>query len=166
MQIIKRLLFVIVVVLVFAGMGCHGGDSPPPDPEPTKPDYDFSQVSKDYLYFLPNSYWIFQNDTTLNAFTIKLFSAREEIRHSGDGSVEKYTYNAYWMFYSENEGYQKSEMFSTNFKVAEGVPNSIERIYFTDSNYKIAFAPMFPFGQRVVFGGIEGTFFNKEFYNL
>jgi len=163
MQVVNKLLFVFGTVLLLAGMGCHGGGDTPPTPDPTKPDYDFSQISKEYLYFLPNSYWVYQDDSTLNAYSVKLFSAHEEIRQSGSGSVEQYSYNAYWMYYSNNNaGLKKSEMFATNFTVGEDVPNTSERVYFDDQEYKIGFAPMYPFGQRILLGGEEGTFINKE----
>jgi hypothetical protein len=159
----RVLLFIGFFTLTIFG-ACHRG-STPPGPDPSKPDYDFSQSAKDYLYFLPNSYWVYQNDSTLNAYSVKLFSAHEEIRQSGAGATQ-YTYNAYWMFYSNNDaGLQKGELFATNFSISDDVPNTAERIYFNDNHYKIAFAPMYPFGQRLLLGGEEGTFINKEFLN-
>ncbi len=153
-----------LILLVFGS--CHRG-TPVPGPDPSKPDYDFSQSSKDYLYFLPNSYWVYQNDSTLNAYSVKLFSAHEEIRQSGAGGASQYTYNAYWMYYTNNDaGLQKGELFATNFTIADDIPNTEERIYFSDNHYKIAFAPMFPFGQRILLGGEEGTFINKELLDV
>ncbi len=154
------LFFIGFLVLMVFG-ACHRGGTVP-GPDPSKPDYNFSQSSKDYLYFLPNSYWVYQNDSTLNAYSVKLFSAHEEIRQSGAGASQ-YTYNAYWMYYTNNDaGLQKGEIFATNFTIADDIPNTAERIYFNDNHYKIAFAPMYPFGQRILLGGEEGTFINKE----
>lgn len=165
MQTSYKVAALIVAALTLFFAGCHGGGTIP-TPDPSMPDYDFSQSSKDYLYFLPNSYWVYQDDSTLSAYTVKLFSAHEEIRTSGAGSSDKYSYNAYWMFYSNNDaGLQKGELFATNFTVADDVPNTEERIYFNDNHYKIAFAPMYPFGQRILLGGEEGTFINKELLN-
>ncbi|RLD91460.1 MAG: hypothetical protein DRJ09_00920 [Bacteroidetes bacterium] len=165
MDIKTRVLLLIGFLALTIFGACHqGGVTPGPDP--SKPDYDFSQSSKDYLYFLPNSYWVYQNDSTLNAYSVKLFSAHEEIRQSGAGASQ-YTYNAYWMYYSNNDaGLLKGELFSTNFSVPDDVPNTEERIYFDDNHYKIAFAPMYPFGQRILLGGEEGTFINKEFLDV
>ncbi len=162
MSTVNKVLFVFGFVLILAGLGCRGGGDTPPAPDPTKPDYDFSDISKQYLYFLPNTYWVYQDDSTLNAYSVKLFSAHEEIRQNSSGSAP-YSYNAYWMYYSNNNaGLQKGEMFATNFSVGEEVPNTAERVYFGDQDYKIAFAPMYPFGQRILLGGEEGTFINKE----
>ncbi len=158
----RVLLFIGFFALLVIG-ACHRGGTTP-GPDPSKPDFDFSQSAKDYLYFLPNSYWVYKNDSTLNAYSVKLFSAHEEIRQSGAGAATQYTYNAYWMFYSNNDaGLQKGELFATNFTISDDVPNTAERIYFNDNHYKIAFAPMYPFGQRILLGGEEGTFINKEF---
>jgi len=157
-----RILLFIGFLALTIFSACHGGGTTPV-PDPSKPDFDFSQSAKDYLYFLPNSYWVYQNDSTLNAYSVKLFSAHEEIRQSGAAATQ-YTYNAYWMFYSNNDaGLQKGELFATNFTISDDVPNTAERIYFNDNHYKIAFAPMYPFGQRLLLGGEEGTFINKEF---
>lgn len=162
MNILTRAFFLIGFLILLAFGACHRG-TPTPGPDPSKPDFDFSQSAKDYLYFLPNSYWVYQNDSTLNAYSVKLFSTHEEIRQSG-ASATQYTYNAYWMYYSNNDaGLQKGELFATNFTIADDIPNTKERIYFNDNHYKIAFAPMYPFGQRILLGGEEGTFINKEF---
>ncbi len=154
--------FVAFVFLTF--FGCNTTPPPPePEPEPEVPDFDFSALSKEYLSFQPESIWIFQDDSTMAVDTLKLYSTQDEIRKQNPGTTAEYTYAAQWKYFSGNNiGLLKGESFATNTAVPDNVPNSSERIYFSEDSYKIAFGPVYPFGNRITFGGEEGTFINLE----
>ncbi len=154
--------FIALVLLTF--LGCNTTPPPPePEPEPEVPDYDFSDIAKQYLIFQPESYWVFQDDSTMALDTVQLYSVKDEIRKQDPGTSAEYSYAAEWKYFSTNNtGLLKGESFATNTSLPDDVPNSLERIYFTEDSYKIAFAPVYPFGNRITLGGEEGTFVNVE----
>lgn len=159
----KKIATVIFLLALVFSIGCNTKPVPKPSPEPTKPDYDFSNLSKDYLLFLPGSFWVFQDDSTTALDTLTLYSSKDEIRKQNPGTTSEFSYRAMWKFFSDNGlGLFKEESFAVNTHVATTVPNSSERLYFSEDSYKIAFAPAYPFGNRISFGGEEGTFVNKE----
>jgi len=161
MKRINVILFVTVLLLSF---GCNTTtNQSTPGQGSVVPNYDFSTLSQAYLFFLPESYWIYQDDSTLSKDTVSIYSTQEEIRKQNPGTTAEFTYKAMWEYFNYNKtGLLKAEMFANNLQVPDNIPNTEERIYFSQTSYKIAFGPMFPFGARIAFGGEEGTFINKE----
>ena len=155
---------IIVILALFTILGCNENTpAPNPQPEPEVPDYTYNDIAKMYLDFMPESKWIFQDDSTLAIDTLKLYSTQDEIRKQNPGTSAEYSYLATWKFFSNNNiGLLKGESFAMNTAVPNNISNSAERIYFSEDSYKIAFGPMYPFGNRITFGGEEGTFVNKE----
>jgi hypothetical protein len=151
----KSLLAAVLLITTFTIISCHSTPS-----ETLQPDYDISQLSKDYVVFEQGSKWTYQDDSTLQKSVVEVYSSSEEIRTS---SNPPYTYRAKWMWYAANNvNLQRGEVFASNFNVGETIPNSAERIYFMDGHYKIAFAPFYPVGSPIMLGGEEGIFINKE----
>jgi hypothetical protein len=159
----KKIIYIFIFGIYFLLFlpSCHKTTSP----GTPKPDYDFSAISKEYIYFDLGSKWTYQDDSTMQKSVVEIFSSNEEIRTSaGGGTAPQYTYRAYWMWYSANNvNMQKGEGFASNFNVSESIPNSAERIYFINGEYKIAFAPFYPVGTEIDLGGKEGIFVNKNF---
>jgi hypothetical protein len=160
----KKISILLFATVLFSIFGCNDNTpAPEPEPEPEVPDYTYNDVAKMYLNFLPESKWIFQDDSTMALDTLVLYSTQDEIRKQNPGTTAEYTYLATWKYFSNNDiGLIKGECFAMNTSVPNNVPNSAERIYFSEDSYKIAFGPMYPFGNRITLGGEEGTFINKE----
>jgi hypothetical protein len=160
----KNIIVSLFVIILFSLAGCDDNTpAPSPNPEPEVPDFSYNDMAKMYLSFKPESKWIFQDDSTLTLDTLVLYSTQDEIRKQNPGTTAEYTYLATWKYFSNNNiGLLKGESFAMNTAVPNNVSNSAERIYFAEDSYKIAFGPMYPFGNRITFGGEEGTFINKE----
>jgi len=154
----RTAFLLIVFIITLISTSCHKT----PDNTVT-PDYDFSELSKDYLIFEQGSRWTYKDDSTQQTSVVEIYSTSQEMRTSGGGTSPQYTYMAKWMWYNQNNvNLQKGEAFASNFEVPPDVPNSAERVYFTDGHYKIAFAPFYPFNSPIILGGEEGVFINKE----
>ncbi len=154
----KNITFLILLFLTIGFSACHKTPS-----GTVEPDYDISQVSKEYLIFKQGSKWTYQNDSTLQKSSLEVYSTSEEIRTSGGGTGPQYTYKAIWIWFTNNNvNLQRGEIFASNFDVGTNIPNSAERVYFLDGHYKIGFAPFYPFGSKINLGGEEGVFVNKE----
>jgi len=135
-----------------------------PGPVESIPYFKVSSEFANYCWFDSNSYWVFQDDTTLTIDTVSISNVLVTKRFHTQPI--DYNYQAVEMFISSNLfTFSEYELTAGNYEVADGEMNSLLRLYKSDGSYQLVFLPQYPFGEEVIMGDEIGTYTNIEKVN-
>jgi len=125
------------------------------------PYYTLSQEFTNYCWFEANSYWIYQNDSTLATDTIKITEVKDSKRFNPQ-NVD-YNYQAVDMYMKTSIfGFSRHELTAGDYETAANEMNSLLRLYKDDGSYYLVFSPKYAIGEEIDLGVGVGLYTNVE----
>ena len=125
------------------------------------PYYTLSQEFTEYCWFETNSYWIYQNDSTLATDSVKITEVEEAKRFNPQGV--DYNYQAVDMYMKTNVfGFSRHELTAGDYEAAANEMNSLLRLYEADGSYRLVFSPKYAIGEEIDLGAGVGLYSNVE----
>lgn len=125
------------------------------------PYYTISEEFANYCWFEEGSWWIFQNDSTMQTDSIKITDVFETKRfHSQHVSFH---YDAIELFIKSNIfNISRHELTAGEYGTTLGEMTSLLRLYKDDGSYQLVFSPKYPIGATIILGDKSGNYTNVE----
>ncbi len=141
-----------ILFVSLALSGCFNSNS-------SIPYYVISDEFAEFCWFETNSWWYFQNDSTLSADTVRILEVNNSQRFDTDD--HSYNYEAVEQFLNSS-AFQITEFELTagNYEADSGVMNSLMRMYFSDGSYEHVFTPQYSIGEEIILGDDIGVYTN------
>ena len=125
------------------------------------PYYTLSQEFTEYCWFETDSYWIYQNDSTLATDSVKITEVEEAKRFNPQGV--DYNYQAVDMYMKPNVfSFSRHELTAGDYEAAANEMNSLLRLYEADGSYRLVFSPKYAIGEEIDLGAGVGLYSNVE----
>ncbi len=123
------------------------------------PHYTISDEIKEYCFFKEGSFWTYQNDTTLEIDSIKIYATAD---YSGlDSDQLDYRYDVLEMsFVTDQDHLKKGEISAGDYYNKVDEINDTYRVYFVNGRYLTILSPRYPFGFEHIYGENEGLYTN------
>ncbi len=123
------------------------------------PYYTISQTMKSYCQFNEGSFWIYQNDSTLTADSVKVLAS---VNYSGlDSDQLDYRYDVIEMSFIQDQSLMvKGEISAGDYYPQTDEVNDTYRIYFPNGRYLTILSPRYPIGHEHIYGENEGLYTN------
>lgn len=153
-KVIKLFSVLFIGALFLINSSCNESNQ-------AKPVIMISPEFLSYSYFLEDSWWLIQNDSTMATDTIKITEIKDAIRYAP--TPVPHNYQAVDMFLNNNIfQINRYEITAGSEEVTEGNMNSLLRMYFQDGSYQVVFSPKYPIGEEVILGAEIGVYKNVE----
>lgn len=150
----KIVITIIISMTVTVFTGCFKSAD-------NAPYYTISNEFAAYCWFEEDSYWIFQNDSTMIKDSVKIVETSSSIRLHNDTTA--YNYQAAELFLNQNIfSIARLELTAGNYEVDPGKMNSLLRLYNNDGFYFRVFSPEYAMGEEIILGDAIGTYTNVE----
>ncbi|MBN2639048.1 MAG: hypothetical protein JXR65_08170 [Bacteroidales bacterium] len=149
-------LFILAVLITVASLsGCNSlfqNDTP---------YYKISQPMKDYCYFDKGSFWVYQNDSTGVSDSVIVSDINSYIAfHAVDANTAAFNYDVIETSYDTNTFVHTTGIYAG--KPGDNGQSGLYRIFYTSTNFVLAFAPEYNVGEAQLLGGQEGVYTNID----